>query len=273
MSQQPHSAPSRTFSNIVNQNFIAARQTSAIAYITLCCIAISASFASAQQIEPAPQQLKASKQSSMEARHLNAAESGKQGETGEASEVCRLVLKVEFSNIRNSAASRLRADIAKGVYSDYAISEVRSKRRKASPKISVPVGRNRYRVWYGYSSKIREAVLATAAAQIPTTTKQTSTVAQVSYEEEAKTGRPTAEIKYPHRDSWWTVGKRYPDREAMVKHLSSGQHKGVFALDWLETLTRDELHALHSDDHEKKVAWTYAVKANNISQNSDLNED
>lgn len=47
----------------------------------------------------------------------------------------------------------------------------------------------------------------------------------------------------------------------MVKHLSSGQHEGTFDLDWLNSLTRDELHALHSDDHEKKINWDYAVRA------------
>jgi len=30
-------------------------------------------------------------------------------------------------------------------------------------------------------------------------------------------------------------------------------------LKWLDSLTREELHALHSDDHEGKVNWDFAV--------------
>jgi hypothetical protein len=55
---------------------------------------------------------------------------------------------------------------------------------------------------------------------------------------------------YPLRSTWWTVGGRYPDRQTMISHLSQGQHAGKWDLQWLRSLTREELHSLHSDDHE-----------------------
>lgn len=238
-------------------------------YVPIICIIIPVTFAAGQQVAsdlPSEGETSKSVQASTEQDVIS------QAGYSEDSEICRLVLKIEFSRTSNSAVSRLRADIAAGVYAEYAISERRGRRLKKSPKISVPVGRNRYRVWYGYSGKIREAVLATAAAQ-PTVKKKPSEIAQVAYAEEAETKSVNTGTKYPHRASWWTVGKRYPDREAMVKHLSSGQHKGVFLPQWLATLSRDELHALHSDDHEKKVDWTYAVRAEEALADPVLSEN
>lgn len=177
-------------------------------------------------------------------------------ETGDQ-EICRLVIRIDFHKTDNTAAAQLRADIKAGVFADYAINEVRNNRLSKSPKISVPVGRNRYRVWYGYSERIRAAVLTNAGALSPV--KQGS-VTQVAHSEKVTTEDSDAGTKYPQRTSWWTVGKRYPNREAMVKHLAIGQHEGVFDLGWLNSLTRDELHALHSDDHENKINWNYAVR-------------
>lgn len=190
---------------------------------------------------------------------LNSEADGKQ--STEEDEICRLVIKVDFPKTDNQASSRLRADIKDGLFADYAISETRNKRLRKYPKISVPIGRNRYRVWYGYSTSIRDAVLKSASTHSGVKRKKNSAIAPVAFLEESKTVESDKATAYPHRSSWWTVAKRYPDREAMVKHLSSGQHEGTFDLDWLNSLTRDELHALHSDDHEKKINWDYAVRA------------
>ena len=272
MSQPLLSFLSRLYSHATNHIVSENTRRFAFTCLSLCCVAFSGHFASGQLTEAETLQVQAEVQPSSELKAPTLADLEKQDTQIEATEVCRLVLKIEFPRTSNSAVSRLRADISQGVYSDYAISQIRSRRRKSSPKISVPVGGNRYRVWYGYSSKIRAAVLATAAAQAPQITETPSKVAQVTYEE-TQTGTATTNGKYPHRESWWTVGKRYPDRAAMVKHLSSGQHKGVFATDWLATLTREELHSLHSDEHENKVQWKFAVRANEISQSAGLNED
>lgn len=236
----------------------------------LFCSFMSSGFAVGQEVTA---NLQAEVQPSEVLQEVTQQEADSQDSQSEDLEICRLVLKIDFPNVNNSAASRLRADIAAGVYDDYAISQTRSRRRKKSPKISVPVGRNRYRVWYGYSGKIRTAVLATAAAQSPIKKEKSSQVAQVAYVEKTESSDTNQDAKYPHRSSWWTVGKRYPDREAMVKHLSSGQHEGIFAIEWLETLTRDELHALHSDDHEKKVNWNHAVRTAAVTSKPVLNED
>lgn len=58
---------------------------------------------------------------------------------------------------------------------------------------------------------------------------------------------------YPVRSSWWTVNGGYPDRGTMIGHLQSGEHAGRFDSNWLNSLTRDELHSLHSDDHEHRA--------------------
>lgn len=188
-------------------------------------------------------------------------------ETGDQ-EICRLVIRIDFQKTDNTAAAQLRADIKAGVFADYAINEVRNNRLRKSPKISVPVGRNRYRVWYGYSERIRAAVLTNAGALSPVKQGSVSHVTQVAHSEKVTTEDSDAGTNYPQRTSWWTVGKRYPNREAMVKHLAIGQHEGVFALSWLDSLTREELHALHSDDHENKINWNYAVRPVEVETNT-----
>ena len=208
-------------------------------------------------VAPAVKLIPASKQNALASKQNALASQNKQLED---QEICRLVIKMDFQKTDNASASQLRADIKAGVFADYAISETRHKQLRKQPKISVPVGRNRYRVWYGYSKQIRNAVLTSAAAQSTASPKKVSTIAQVSYSEQMKSDEPIVDAKYPHRASWWTVAKRYPSREAMVKHLSSGQHEGTFDLTWLDALTRDELHALHSDDHENKIDWSHAVR-------------
>lgn len=70
------------------------------------------------------------------------------------------------------------------------------------------------------------------------------------------------DYSYPTRRGWWTVnGSSRPSREYLVKHLlSGGAHKGKFSANYLANLNYDELHALHSDDHEGRVKWAYVDK-------------
>lgn len=58
---------------------------------------------------------------------------------------------------------------------------------------------------------------------------------------------------YPIRGSWWTVNGGYPDKGSMIRHLQEGQHRSKFDVSWLSSLSRQELHSLHSDDHEGKI--------------------
>jgi len=76
---------------------------------------------------------------------------------------------------------------------------------------------------------------------------------------------------YPIRSTWWTVNGTYPGRSEMIAHLQSGEHAGKYDPDWLSTLTRDELHSLHSDDHEQRSdrLATAAVAPNHDGSVSD----
>lgn len=195
----------------------------------------------------------------------------------EQDEVCLPVIKVLVRRRENAEVAKLRRDIREGEFKQVAVDIRTTTRLKDQPKIMVPVSADRYRVWYGYHSGIRASVLRTAveyAGLLPSnglsTSSQTektssikdsvddSTDQQLLDGEERKEG--IREGGYPTRTSWWTVGKKHPEKEGMVTHLSGGPHKNKFDLAWLETLTRDELHSLHSDDHEDKVNWVYAQK-------------
>jgi hypothetical protein len=61
-------------------------------------------------------------------------------------------------------------------------------------------------------------------------------------------------VSYPLRKSWWTVNGTHPSRAEMIKHLETGQHAGKFPKSYLNALSLEELHSLHSDDHEGKLA-------------------
>ena len=60
-------------------------------------------------------------------------------------------------------------------------------------------------------------------------------------------------VSYPVRNLWWTVNGKYPEKEEMIEHLQTGMHRGKFSVEYLSSLTKQELHSLHSDDHENKV--------------------
>ena len=179
--------------------------------------------------------------------------------TPEDDETCRLVIDILIQNRQDIAVSRLQADLDAEVFSEYAINLTINSRLRKHLKIRVPIGPNRYRVWYGYSTAIRTAVLATAAANAPTDHISKSRIKQVGFQEALDESTENAGGKYPTRKSWWTLGKRYPDKPTMIQHLSSVKHEGKFSTTWLESLSREELHALHSDDHEDKVNWEFAV--------------
>lgn len=68
---------------------------------------------------------------------------------------------------------------------------------------------------------------------------------------------------YPIRGDWWTLdGTTDHTVKVMVAHMDWGYHKGKFDHRWIEELTIDELHSLHSDDHEDHVHWRSSVKRN-----------
>ena len=200
----------------------------------------------------------------------------------EQEDVCLPVIKILVRRRENSEVAALRRDLEDGKFDKVAVDLRTGSRIKDQPKIMVPISPERYRVWYGYHSGIRQAVIRTAeefGKQLPYSSAQNEALGQRGYasnsnrstssssgDSEQDTGdheEPVEGVReggYPTRTSWWTVGKKHPEKEGMVKHLSGGPHKGRFDLLWLETLTRDELHSLHSDDHEEKVNWLYAKK-------------
>ena len=206
---------------------------------------------------------------------------------GEEDEVCRPVIKVFTRRRDNSAVESLRRDIEQGRFDEVAVDIQVGTRIRDQPKIMVPINPDRYRVWYGYHSGIRDAVLRTAAEfskSLPSDDSQENKDRTAEASEDSNKSESTEsadsslseasdqgvrETGYPTRKSWWTVDKRHPEKDGMVKHLSGGPHKGKFDLAWLETLTRDELHSLHSDDHEGKVDWDYAVKQKTVSVEPD----
>lgn len=215
----------------------------------------------------------------------------------EEDELCRPVIKVLVRRRENAEVAALRRDVQANAFDQVAVDIQVGSRIKDQPKIMVPVAADRYKVWYGYHSGIRAAVLRTAAEYAETlpgdggqndggqnnsgpsegrssdgadqtsSTPSENPVAKSQSKESPDAGdgddesaEGVREGGYPTRTSWWTVGKKHPEKEGMVTHLSGGPHKKKFDLAWLETLTRDELHSLHSDDHEKKVNWDYARK-------------
>jgi len=200
----------------------------------------------------------------------------------EEDEVCRPVIKVLVRRRENSAVALLRKDLRDGLLDSVAIDIQVVARIKDQPNIKVPISPDRYRVWHGYHSGIRRAILRTAAefskcldsSGTPPPPNRSIERGQDSSEGVQSTAEEPVvgsirEGGYPTRTSWWTVGKKHPEKEGMVKHLSGGPHKDKFDLLWLETLTREELHALHSDDHEKKVNWNYARKPSEIPASED----
>lgn len=77
---------------------------------------------------------------------------------------------------------------------------------------------------------------------------------------------------YPTRSGWWSVeGTWNASRDYVLSHLTnggpqgqhttsvSGQRVSKFDTAWLNALSRAELHAVHSDDHEGRVNKRYAV--------------
>ena len=55
---------------------------------------------------------------------------------------------------------------------------------------------------------------------------------------------------YPWRGNWTTVNGEYLGKSGMIEHLmNDGIHSGKFPRAWLESLSREQLHQLHYDDH------------------------
>lgn len=55
------------------------------------------------------------------------------------------------------------------------------------------------------------------------------------------------------KSEWWTSPAK--TREDLIRHLQGGEHAGKFTLAYLQSLTWEQLNALHSDDHERRVQW------------------
>jgi hypothetical protein len=58
---------------------------------------------------------------------------------------------------------------------------------------------------------------------------------------------------YPTRRGYWTGCPNW-------RHLTVGEHAGKFDHAWLQSLSYAEIQSLHSDDHEGRVKWQYAVR-------------
>ena len=174
-----------------------------------------------------------------------------------SAETCRLVIQIALKEPTTASVSALQRDIEAGVFADYALDITKDDRLSRYPKIRVPSGPKRALVWYGYNSQVRKAVLKTAAAaaaKIPDS-QQNGNILQSADNTEIAPG----ESKYPLRSNWWTVNGSYPEKKAMIEHLSTKSHAQKFDHPWLESLTRGELHALHSDDHEGKVNLKHVI--------------
>ena len=166
-------------------------------------------------------------------------------------ESCRLVIQIALREPTTASVSALQRDIEAGVFADYALDITKDDRLLRYPKIRVPSGPKRALIWYGYNSQVRKAVLKTAAAAAA---KIHDSQQNVNGSQSAdNTEMAPEESKYPLRSNWWTVNGSYPEKKAMIEHLSSKSHAKKFDHPWLESLSRGELHALHSDDHEGKV--------------------
>jgi len=63
---------------------------------------------------------------------------------------------------------------------------------------------------------------------------------------------------YPLRRGYWSGCSGW-------QHLASGQHMGKFNIEWLKTLSYNEIQSLHSDDHEGRVNWSYAIRGDGKS--------
>ena len=80
----------------------------------------------------------------------------------EQEDVCRPVIKVLVRRRENSEVAALRRDLEDGKFDQVAVDIRTGGRIKDQPKIMVPISPDRYRVWYGYHSGIRQAVIRTA---------------------------------------------------------------------------------------------------------------
>lgn len=61
----------------------------------------------------------------------------------------------------------------------------------------------------------------------------------------------TVKTGYPIRGGWWS----HPGE--IHSHLKSGEHRGKWSSDWVDSLSNREAESLHSDDHENRVKWSY----------------
>jgi uncharacterized protein (DUF983 family) len=67
------------------------------------------------------------------------------------------------------------------------------------------------------------------------------------------TPQPEERVHYPIRSRWWSGCGSW-------RHLTVGQHAGLFDSAWLASLTHEEVQSLHSDHHEGRTKWEYVVR-------------
>lgn len=73
-------------------------------------------------------------------------------------------------------------------------------------------------------------------------------------EDEPETPVVEERVHYPIRSRWWSGCGSW-------RHLTVGQHAGLFDHAWLASLTNEEVQSLHSDHHEGRTKWEYVVRA------------
>lgn len=74
--------------------------------------------------------------------------------------------------------------------------------------------------------------------------------------------RPNEQVagRYPLRGGWWSIDRNWNhDRAFALLHMKT-VHGSSFDRAWLESLSQAELESLHSDVHEGRVHWDYAVR-------------
>ena len=67
--------------------------------------------------------------------------------------------------------------------------------------------------------------------------------------------RPRFWPRYPIRaaSTWWSGCDGW-------RHLTQGDHAGLFDPNWLASLSNEEIQSLHSDHHEKRVNWDRVLR-------------
>lgn len=66
------------------------------------------------------------------------------------------------------------------------------------------------------------------------------------------------QARYPLRGSWWSGCGNW-------QHMTTGEHRGKFDIEWLKSLSYAELQSLHSDAHDGKVKELFVKRPTGFS--------